>query len=374
MIKLKVMSIFGTRPEAIKMAPIIKRLEYNRRIESIVTVTGQHLSMLDQVLDLFQIEADYNLSIMEESQTLEGITIKILTGLSEIFRINKPDLILVHGDTSTTFVSALAAFYHKLKVGHVEAGLRSHNKYLPYPEEMNRALTGRLADLHFAPTRENLENLVAEGVVEDNIFITGNTVIDALKLVVDQDYSFKEEALQNIDFSAKKVVVVTAHRRENLDSVLDNICQAVKEIAEENQDVEVVWPVHLNPRVKEKVYGYLDNRANIHLLVPLSYEEFSNLLARSYLIVTDSGGVQEEAPALDKPVIVTRDNTERKEAFKAGTIRLVGTEQEEIKNNILLLLKNNDLYQRMASKENPYGDGTASQIIVEKIIELFLKS
>ena len=364
--KIKVMTIFGTRPEAIKMAPLVKELEKDESIESIVCVTAQHRQMLDQVLRIFKIIPQYDLNIMQEKQTLAHITSRVLQGLIEIINDCKPDIVLVHGDTTTTFAGALAGFYTKTKVGHVEAGLRTYDKYSPFPEEMNRRLTGNLADIHFCPTDSNKSNLLKESIKEDAIYITGNTVIDALKTTVSSTYEFTNETLKNIDFN-KKVIVVTAHRRENLGEPLENICNAIKEIANTHKDVEIVYPVHLNPLVSEPVNKILGEVKNVHLIQPLNVQELHNLMDRAYMIMTDSGGLQEEAPALGKPVLVLRKETERPEAVAAGTVRMAGIEKENIVKLANELLNNNEEYEKMNKAVNPYGDGKASQRIVQAI-------
>ena len=363
--KVKVMTIFGTRPEAIKMAPLVKELEKDEDIESIVCVTAQHRQMLDQVLKIFKIVPQYDLNIMQEKQTLAHITSRVLQGLIDIINDAKPDIVLVHGDTTTTFAGALAGFYTKTKVGHVEAGLRTYDKYSPFPEEMNRKLTGNLADIHFAPTDNNKENLLKESINQD-IYVTGNTVIDALKTTVTSTYQFANETLKEIDFN-KKVIVVTAHRRENLGEPLENICNAIKEIAESHKEVEVVYPVHLNPLVLETAKRILGGVRNVHLIEPLDVQELHNLMDRSYMIMTDSGGLQEEAPALGKPVLVLRKETERPEAVKAGTVKIAGTEKDNIVKMANELLDNPDEYEKMNKAANPYGDGKASQRIVQAI-------
>lgn len=364
--KIKVMTIFGTRPEAIKMAPLVKELEKDENIESIVCVTAQHRQMLDQVLRIFKIIPQYDLNIMQEKQTLAHITSRVLQGLIEIINDCKPDIVLVHGDTTTTFSGALAGFYTKTKVGHVEAGLRTYDKYSPYPEEMNRRLTGNLADIHFCPTESNKKNLLKENIKEDSIYITGNTVIDALRTTVSSTYEFTNETLKDIDFN-KKVVVVTAHRRENLGEPLENICNAVKEIATSHKDVEVVYPVHLNPLVSETANKILGQVENVHLIQPLNVQELHNLMDRSYMIMTDSGGLQEEAPALGKPVLVLRKETERPEAVEAGTVRMAGIEKDNIVKMANELLDDPNEYEKMNKAVNPYGDGKASQRIVQAI-------
>jgi UDP-N-acetylglucosamine 2-epimerase (non-hydrolysing) len=368
--KKKIITIFGTRPEAIKMAPLIKELEKREEIESKVCVTAQHREMLDQVLELFDIKPDFDLNIMETKQTLTGITNKVLEGLEEVFKEEKPDMILVHGDTTTTFAGSLAAFYQQIKVGHVEAGLRTFNKYFPFPEEMNRKLTGSLADLHFAPTKGSKENLLREGIKENDIYITGNTVIDAMKHTVEENYIFENDELNHIDFS-KKVIMITAHRRENWGEGIQNICIALNKIVEENSDVELIYLVHLNPVVKDVVFERLGGKDRIHLLSPLDTKETHNLMNKSFMVMTDSGGLQEEAPHLGKPVLVLRDVTERPEAVEAGTVKLVGTDIEQIVNEANELLRNPEAYFKMSKSINPYGDGIASERIVEAILKHF---
>lgn len=370
MSKKKIITIFGTRPEAIKMAPLVKELEKREQIESKVCVTAQHREMLDQVLELFNIKPDFDLNIMETKQTLTGITNKVLEGLEEVFKEEKPDMILVHGDTTTTFAGSLAAFYQQIKVGHVEAGLRTFNKYFPFPEEMNRKLTGSLADLHFAPTKGSKENLLKEGIEESGIYITGNTVIDAMKHTVEENYIFENDELNNIDFS-KKIIMITAHRRENWGEGIQNICIALNKIVEENSDVELVYLVHLNPVVKDVVFERLGGKERIHLLSPLDTKETHNLMNKSFMVMTDSGGLQEEAPHLGKPVLVLRDVTERPEAVEAGTVKLVGTDIDQIVNEANKLLRNPDEYSEMSRSINPYGDGIASKRIVDAIFKYF---
>ena len=370
MSKKKIITIFGTRPEAIKMAPLIKELEKREDIESKVCVTAQHREMLDQVLELFDIKPDFDLNIMQTKQTLTGITNRVLEGLEEVFIEEKPDMILVHGDTTTTFAGSLAAFYQQIKVGHVEAGLRTFNKYFPFPEEMNRKLTGSLADLHFAPTKGSKENLLREGIKENDIYITGNTVIDAMKHTVEENYIFENDELNDIDFS-KKVIMITAHRRENWGEGVQNICIALNKIVEENSDVELVYLVHLNPVVKDVVFERLGGKERIHLLSPLDTKETHNLMNKSFMVMTDSGGLQEEAPHLGKPVLVLRDVTERPEAVEAGTVKLVGTDINKIVNEANELLRNPEAYLKTSKSINPYGDGIASKRIVEAILRYF---
>ena len=366
--KLKVMTVFGTRPEAIKMAPVVLELNRHMEIEPIVTVTAQHREMLDQVLRLFTITPDYDLDIMATSQTLFDITNKALIGLEKVLKEVKPDIVLVHGDTTTTFVGALAAYYHQINVGHVEAGLRTGNKYSPFPEEMNRKLTGAIADLHFAPTQTSKANLLREGVDESKIFVTGNTVIDALHQTVRNDFAFDNHLLEGIDYGSKRIILVTTHRRENLGEPMRHVYKALKRLTETFADVEVVFPVHKNPKVREVVNEELGNLDKVHLTDPLDYEPFANLMSRSTIILTDSGGVQEEAPALGKPVLVLRDTTERPEAVEAGTVKLIGTDSERVFNESKLLLTDQQEYDRMAKSTNPYGDGKAASRIVSALL------
>ena len=369
--KKKIITIFGTRPEAIKMAPLVKELEKREGIISKVCVTAQHREMLDQVLDYFEIKPDFDLNIMKSKQTLTGITNRVLEGLEEIFLQEKPDMILVHGDTTTTFSGALAAFYQQIKVGHVEAGLRTYNKYFPFPEEMNRKLTGSLTDLHFAPTKNSKENLLKEGVNENDIFITGNTVIDAMAHTVKENYIFTNQELNKIDFENKKVIMITAHRRENWGKGIENICEALNKIVDENQDVELIYLVHLNPIVKDVVFKKLGNKNRVHLLEPLDTNETHNLMNKSFMIMTDSGGLQEEAPHLGKPVLVLRDVTERPEAVEYGTVKLVGTDVNKIIEEANKLIRNKDEYLKMSKASNPYGDGLAAKRIADIIENYF---
>jgi UDP-N-acetylglucosamine 2-epimerase (non-hydrolysing) len=365
--KIKVITIFGTRPEAVKMAPLVKELEARKEIESIVCVTAQHREMLDQVLELFSITPNFDLNIMQAKQSLTGITTKVIEGLEEVFEEVKPDLILVHGDTTTTFAGSLAAFYKQIKVGHVEAGLRTFDKYFPFPEEMNRKLTGAIADFHFAPTNGSKNNLLREGVNTESIFITGNTVIDAMNYTVEDNYIFNTEILNKIDYKNKKVIMVTAHRRENWGEGIENICESLKKIVLENDDVELVYLVHLNPVVKDVVYKHLDGIPRVHLLPPLDTKETHNLMSKCYMLMTDSGGLQEEAPHLGKPVLVLRDVTERPEAVEVGTVKLVGTNKECITDSANALIRDAEEYERMKKAINPYGDGRASKRIVDAI-------
>lgn len=368
---LKVLTVFGTRPEAIKMAPLVLALQQTEGINTQVAVTAQHREMLDQVLKLFQIKPDYDLNIMKTGQTLFDITTRALTGLKDVLDQAKPDLVLVHGDTSTTFVASLAAFYKQIPVGHVEAGLRTNNKYSPYPEEMNRRLTGVLADLHFAPTAKAKENLLREGIDAKNIFVTGNTVIDALKATVREDYTFNHRELDSIDFRQKRVLLVTTHRRENLGEPMREIYLALRDIVDNYPDVEIVFPVHKNPAVRGMAQQVLGATPRVHLIEPLDYQPFINLMQRCYLVLTDSGGMQEEAPALGKPVLVLRDTTERPEAVQAGTVRLIGTQKDAVLRHTRELLENPAAYNKMAEAVNPYGDGLASLRITQAICYKF---
>ena len=372
--KIKVMTIFGTRPAAIKMAPLVKELEKNSdRIESIVCVTAQHREMLDQVLKIFDIKPDYDLDIMHERQTLVNIATRALEGLDEIMKEVKPDVVLVHGDTSTTFAGSLAAYYNQILLGHVEAGLRTYDKYFPFPEEINRRITGVIADMHFAPTKRNENNLLSENTPKENIYVTGNTVIDALKTTVKDDYEFSDEGLKTLNWDTKKVIVMTAHRRENLGEPLKNICRAVLRIVNDFDDVEVVYPVHLNPVVREVVFDILGNHDRIKLIDPVNADELHNAIKRGYLVLTDSGGLQEEAPSLGKPVLVLRNETERPEAVDAGTVKIAGVNEDNIYNMTKELIENVNEYEKMAHAVNPYGDGHASERIVKAIIERFDK-
>ena len=368
--KRKVMTIFGTRPEAIKMAPLVLELQKYEDIESIVTVTAQHRQMLDQVLNIFGIQPDYDLNIMKERQTLVDITTRALAGLDDVMKKVKPDIVLVHGDTTTTFVASLAAFYNQIAVGHVEAGLRTWNKYSPFPEEMNRQLTGVLADLHFAPTAKAAENLRAENKPEHAIFITGNTAIDALKTTVRQAYT--HPILEKV--AGSRMILLTAHRRENLGEPMQNMFRAVKRLVEDYDDVQVVYPVHLNPVVRELANDILGNDERIHLIEPLDVIDFHNFAARAHIILTDSGGVQEEAPSLGVPVLVLRDTTERPEGIEAGTLKLAGTDEQTIYALASELLTDERAYEQMAKASNPYGDGWASKRIAEAIRYYFKQS
>ncbi len=365
--KRKVMSIFGTRPEANKMCPLVKELESREAIESIVCVTAQHREMLDQMLAAFEVHPQYDLNIMEKQQTLTTITSKAMLGLERVFQQVKPDIVLVHGDTTTTFAAALAAFYNHIPVGHVEAGLRSFDLQSPYPEEANRRLVGVMADVHFSPTANNAENLRRENV-QAPIFITGNTAIDALKLTVKEDYVFENEVLRNLDFSARKVIAITAHRRENYGQPMENIMSAFAHLAKAHPNVQLVYPVHLSPYVQEVAHRHLDGLDNVMLIEPLGVLDMHNLLARSYMVMTDSGGLQEEAPALGKPVLVLRRETERPEAVDAGTVRVIGTDKDVIIAEAEELLMERERYHAMAKAVNPYGDGYACRRIVDDLL------
>ena len=363
---IRVMSIFGTRPEAIKMAPLVQELAERSEFESLCCVTAQHRQMLDSVLEIFHLRPDYDLNIMEPNQTLSTITSKCLMGLEGVMSQAKPDLVLVHGDTSTTFAGALAAFYQKIPVGHVEAGLRTWDRYSPFPEEMNRRLVGEIAELHFCPTASNRENLRRQGV-ENGAFVTGNTVIDALRTTVSKEYRFTTKLLNELDYTARKVVLVTCHRRENYGKPMASIMTALRRLADDFPETELVYPVHLSPVVQEAAAQYLSGHPRIHLIPPLDAEEMHNLMARCYLVMTDSGGLQEEAPALGKPVLVLRQETERPEAIAAGTARLAGTDEETVYAMGAVLLRGGDGYTAMARAVNPYGDGQACRRIADAI-------
>ena len=365
--KIKVMSVFGTRPEAIKMAPLVKELAKYENIESISCLTGQHREMLDSVMDIFQLKGDYDLNIMEKSQTLSTITTKTLLGMDGVINEVKPDLILVHGDTSTAFSGALSAFYHQVPVGHVEAGLRTWDKYSPFPEEMNRTLIGDIADLHFSPTIANADNLRREAIAGE-VFITGNTAIDAMRYTVSDKYHFVTPLLNELDFTHKRIIAVTCHRRENYGEPMEQIMKAIAEVVRLHEDVEVVYPVHLSPVVRACANQYLAGRDRIHLIDPIDVQEMHNLIARCYMVMTDSGGLQEEAPALGKPVLVMRRETERPEAIAAGTVRLAGVEYDAILSMANELLDDPNAYASMAKAVNPYGDGNACQRIAQAIL------
>ena len=367
---IKVMTVFGTRPEAIKMAPVIKELKKEKKVQTVIAVTAQHREMLDQVLELFDITPDYDLNIMMESQSLTDITVNVLKKIENVYNRENPDIVLVQGDTSTTFVASLAAFYKKIKVGHVEAGLRTNDKYSPFPEEINRKLTGNIADYHFAPTETSKKNLLKENICENNIFVTGNTVIDALKEIVNRDYQFKSRKIREILDNDRRFILLTTHRRENLGNPMRNIFTSVKKILKINKEVEIIFPVHLNPAVRKIANEILGSLNRIHLIEPLDYLPFAKLMNESYLVLTDSGGVQEEAPGLGKPVLVLRDTTERPEAIKAGTAILVGTDENKIFENVNKLLNDEKEYSKMSRAVNPYGDGKASKRIVDILLSL----
>ncbi len=365
--KIKVMTVFGTRPEAIKMAPLVLELEKRENIESIVCVTAQHREMLDSVLKIFSLKPQYDLDIMEPRQTLSTITSKTLLGMDTVLNEAQPDIVLVHGDTSTTFAGALSAFYHQIPVGHVEAGLRTYDRYSPFPEEINRRLVSEIAEMHFSPTVSNAENLKREAV-EGEIFVTGNTVIDALKTTVLENFEFCTDELKSIDFKNRKVILVTAHRRENYGEPLENIMKALKYIVTKYEDVELVYPVHLSPVVQETANRLLGGVERVHLIAPLNVDEMHNLMARCYMVMTDSGGIQEEAPALGKPVLVMRKETERPEAVNAGTVKLCGTDYKNIVAMASELITSKNAYSAMANAVNPYGDGRACERIIEAIL------
>lgn len=363
----KIMAVFGTRPEAIKMAPLLKALKKNKNYKLIITVTAQHREMLDQVLTLFQLKPDYDLNIMKKNQSLSGLSARIITELDQILAAEKPELLLVHGDTSSTFIGALTSFYHQIKIAHIEAGLRTHAKYSPFPEEMNRQLTGVLADLNFAPTQSAKENLLLENKDPQQIFVSGNTVIDALLSVVDQDYKFKNKLLANLDFKEKKTILLTSHRRENLGKPMQNIFKAVEKLTQELNNLEVIFPVHLNPVIRQLSQEFFAKNKQVHLIEPLDYLPFANLMAKVDLILTDSGGIQEEAPALAKPVLVLRETTERPEALEAGTVIKVGTNTKKIFAESIKLLTDSKAYQKRAKAINPYGDGQAVNRIIKAL-------
>ncbi len=364
--RLKVMTVFGTRPEAIKMAPLALELSSRPELEAVCCVTAQHREMLDSVLDIFGLKPDYDLNVMEPRQTLSTIAAKCLNGMDGVLEQARPDLVLVHGDTSTTFAGALAAFYHKIPVGHVEAGLRTYDKWSPYPEEINRKLVGAIADLHFCPTVANRDNLARENITK-GVFLTGNTVIDALQTTIVKDFAFRSDILNDLDYVNRQVILITCHRRENYGQPMVNIMTALRRVADAFPEAELVYPVHLSPVVQEAAHKYLDNHPRIHLTSPLDVREMHNLMARCHLVMTDSGGLQEEAPALGKPVLVLRKETERPEAVAAGTVRLAGVEEEPIFQMAAQLLSSQEEYQKMAHAANPYGDGRACPRIADAI-------
>ncbi len=366
--KIRVMSVFGTRPEAIKMAPLIKELESRKEIINIVCVTAQHRQMLDQVLEAFGIKPDYDLNIMQQGQTLSEITSRVLIGLEKVIKEAKPDIVLVHGDTTTTFASSLAAFYNQVAIGHVEAGLRTNDKYSPFPEEMNRQMVDCMSDMYFAPTKSSKENLLSENIEENKIYITGNTAIDAMATTVKKNYTHHE-----LDWIEKneKLILVTVHRRENLGEPMKHIFKAIKKIVNEFKDVKVIYPIHMNPKVRKIAHEAFDDCDRVKLIEPLEVFDFHNFINKCYMIMSDSGGIQEEAPSLGKPVLVLRDTTERPEGIDAGTLKLVGTDEENIYNETKILLTDKSVYDKMSKAINPYGDGHASKRIVDAIIEKF---
>ena len=363
----KVMLVFGTRPEAIKMAPLVKELEERKEIKSVVCVTAQHREMLDQVLEVFKIKPDYDLNIMKQGQTLSEITSRVLLGLEEVIKKEQPNIILVHGDTTTTFAGALAAFYNQVDIGHVEAGLRTWNKYSPFPEEMNRQMVDRMTDLYFAPTEVSKNNLLMENIDESKIYVTGNTAIDAMKTTVMDNYN--HEVLDWV--GNDRLILLTAHRRENLGEPMRHIFRAIKRIVLEYPNVKVVYPIHLNPKVREVANAVFDGIDRVKLIEPLEVIDFHNFQNKSYIILTDSGGIQEEAPSLGKPVLVLRDTTERPEGIQAGTLKLVGTDEETVYKETKKLLDNKNEYEKMSMASNPYGDGFASKYIVDVILEKY---
>ena len=366
--KIKVMSVFGTRPEAIKMAPLVKELEKRKEIKSIVCVTAQHREMLDQVLETFEIKPDYDLNIMKQGQTLAEVTTRALVGLEDVIKEAKPDIVLVHGDTTTTFAGGLAAFYNQVAIGHVEAGLRTYNKYSPFPEEMNRQMVDCMTDMCFAPTNLSKENLLKQNIPEEKIYVTGNTAIDAMKTTVSREYKNKE-----LDWIKKdeRLILLTAHRRENLGDPMRNIFKAIRRIVDEFPDTKVIYPIHKNPKVREVANEIFDGCNKVRLIEPLEVFDFHNFQNQSYIIMTDSGGIQEEAPSLGKPVLVLRDTTERPEGIDAGTLKLVGTDEETIYKEAKKLLTNQKEYDKMSKASNPYGDGHASERIADAIIDYF---
>ena len=366
---IKVMTIFGTRPEAIKMAPLVKELDSRKEIKSMVCVTAQHREMLDQVLNIFKIKPDYDLNIMKQGQSLSEITSRVLLGLEEVIKKEEPNIILVHGDTTTTFAGALAAFYNKVDIGHVEAGLRTYDKYSPFPEEANRIMVDRITDMYFAPTEVSKNNLLKENIDESKIYVTGNTAIDAMKYTISNNY--KNSLFDWVGDS--KLILLTAHRRENLGEPMYNIFKAVKRLVNDNKDIKVIYPIHLNPLVRKIANEVFEDNERIKLIEPLEVVDFHNFINKSYLILTDSGGIQEEAPSLGKPVLVLRDTTERPEGITTGTLKLVGTNENDIYNEATLLLNNKNEYNKMSKASNPYGDGNTSKYIVDAIIERYGK-
>lgn len=368
MSKIKIMSVFGTRPEAIKMCPLVKEIQEHNDLESIVCVTAQHREMLDQVLEVFNVKPDYDLDIMQPNQTLSQITTRIIEKIEPILKTAKPDMVLVHGDTTTSFAVALAAFYQQIAVGHVEAGLRTYNMYSPFPEEMNRVMTSRLTSLHFAPTMLNKANLVRENIL-DNIYVTGNTVLDAFKTTVTSDYKFKNTTLRHTDFTKEKLILLTAHRRENIGEPLEHICNAVKRITAEFDDVKFIYPVHLNPAISKPVHDSLGKNKKVLLLEPLDVCDLHNLMSKCHLVMTDSGGLQEEGPSFKKPVLCLRTETERPEAVEAGGVKVVGVDEDTIVEEVRTILTNKEAYDAFLKNDNPYGDGHASEKIIKAILD-----
>ena len=363
---MKVLTVFGTRPEAIKMCPLVLELKKHKDIDTVVCLTGQHREMLDQVMEAFSVKADHDLNIMKDRQTLTTITTSVMEQIEPVLKEEKPDVVLVHGDTTTSYAAALASFYQQIPVGHVEAGLRTGNIYSPFPEEMNRLLTDRISTFYFAPTKLNKENLEKEGITK-NVFITGNTVIDSFQYTVKDDHVFSDDRLNAIDYDNERVVAITAHRRENLGKPLENICRAIKRLADEYSDARFIYPVHLNPAVRETVFSILSDMDNVILIDPIDVLDMHNLLSRCFLVMTDSGGLQEEAPHFGKPVLVLRTETERPEAVEAGTVKVVGVDEEEIYKWTGCLFNDDELYRKMARAVNPYGDGKASARIAEAL-------
>ncbi len=368
--KVKVMTVFGTRPEAIKMAPLVLKLKKDDRFEEITVVSAQHREMLDQVLDIFKIKPDYDFNIMHKNQTLEDITSKVMLDMAKVIKKEQPDIVLVHGDTTTSFAAGLATFYEQTKLGHVEAGLRTWNKYSPFPEEMNRQMTDDLTDIYFAPTELSKQNLIKENHPADSIYVTGNTAIDALEQTVKEDYH--HDVLDKINPDSK-IILVTMHRRENQGEPMRRVFKVMKQIVDSHKDVEIIYPVHLSPRVQKVAKEVLSDDPRIHLIKPLDVVDFHNLAKKSYFIMTDSGGVQEEAPSLGKPVLVLRDTTERPEGVAAGTLKLVGTEVDKVRAEMIRLLEDEKVYTEMANAKNPYGDGKAADRIMDAIAYYFDK-
>lgn len=370
--KIKIAMVFGTRPEIIKMFPVFSEIKkYSHLIDCRIIVSGQHREMLDQMLEIFQITPDYDLNIMKQNQSLTNITNASLLGIEKILKKEKPSMVLVQGDTTTSFTGALAAFYQKIKIGHIEAGLRTYNKYYPFPEEANRHLTSVLTDFHFAPTRQSSENLLHEGVKRKDVFICGNTVIDAMFLMIKENYIFREPLLKDKKIFKKKIILVTMHRRENWGAPLKETCQAINKIINAHSDVCVIFPLHKNPEIRRNVREILQNKKDILLLDTLDYDDMINLMSKSYMILTDSGGIQEECPSLGKPVLVLRDETERPEAVAAGVAKLIGTNKERVYSEVEILLNSKDIYKKMSKSVNPYGDGKASERIIKKILYSF---